>query len=132
MKFKFFLRLTGYGSQRVVFLRHNWPRIKTSSKQYQNKPKSNIWCYLTPNRLNMKCQLILRWFTYDSQRVVFLRQNLTYDAISSPIDWIWSFNWFWGGLLMVQQELCFCGKNWMILKISTNPYLCFFLIYWYD
>ena len=30
---------------------------------------------LTPIRLNIKFQLILRWFAYGSQRVVFLQQN---------------------------------------------------------
>ena len=61
--------------------------------------------------------------------------NLTYGVISLPIDLIWSFNWFWGGLIMVHQELFFCCKNWTILEISTNPSLFlffFFLIYWYD
>jgi len=55
--------------------------------------------------------------------------NLTYGVISLPIDWIWSFNWFWGGLIMVHQELFFCCKNWTILEISTNPslFLFFFL-----
>ena len=52
--------------------------------------------------------------------------NLTYDAISPPIYWIWGFNWFPGGLLMVHKELCFYSKNWMILQISTNTSLCFF------
>ena len=56
--------------------------------------------------------------------------TLIYDAIPPPIDWIWSLNWFWGGLLMVHQDLCFCGKNWMILQISTNhSFLYFFLIF---
>jgi len=57
--------------------------------------------------------------------------KFTYDAITPPIDWIWSFNWLRGGFLMVLQELCFCGKNWMILQISTNPSLslCFFYKY---
>jgi hypothetical protein len=43
-----------------VFCGRIEPRIKTSSKQYQNKPKFDIWCDLT------------------------------------PIDWIWSVNWFRG------------------------------------
>jgi len=35
---------------------------------------------------------------------IIIRPNVTYDAISPPIDWIWSFNWFRGGLLMVHKE----------------------------
>ena len=37
--------------------------------------------------------------------------TLIYDAIPPPIDWIWSLDWFRGGLLMVHQDLCFCDKN---------------------
>ena len=51
------------------------PRIKILSKRYQNAPKFDIWCDLTPNRLNMNFQLIMRWFVYSSLRVVFLWQN---------------------------------------------------------
>ena len=93
--------------------------------------------------------MVCLWFTKSSvsaaelnlelkpqENNIRISPNLTYDAISPPIDWIWSFNWFWCGLIMVHYELCFCGKNWMILEISTNPSLSlsfiFFLIYWYD
>jgi hypothetical protein len=95
MNFHFILRWFPYGSLRVVCLCNKIElRIKTSSKQYLNKPKFDIWCALTPNRQNIKLQF---FFSYGSLlRVVFLRQN------------------------------------WMILQISTNPYLSFFLIYWYD
>ena len=54
--------------------------------------------------------------------------TLIYDAIPPPIYWIWSLNWFWGGLLMVHQDLCFCSKNWMILQISTNHYFLYFFL----
>jgi len=76
------------------------PPLKTSRIRYQNKPKFNILCYIIPHTQNMKFQVILRYFAYDSLRVVFLRQNwelkaqanyikislnFTYVAISPPI-----------------------------------------------
>jgi hypothetical protein len=72
----------------------------------------------------MDSNVVWLWFTKSSVSVVEFNlelksqvndikiiPNLTYDAISPPIDWIWSLNLFWGGLLIVHQELCFYDKN---------------------
>ena len=90
----------------------------------------------TEYEVSIYSKVVCLWFTKSSVSTVELNlelkpqannirisPNLTNDAISTLIDWIWSFYWFQGGLLMVHQELCFCGKNWMILEISTNPSL---------
>ena len=60
-------------NQELCFYDKIEPQVKTSWKRYQNKPKVYICCDLTPNRQNMKLQLLLRWFAYSSLRVVFLR-----------------------------------------------------------
>jgi hypothetical protein len=90
----------------------------------------------TKYEVSIDSKVVCLWFTKSSVSVAELNlklkpqannirisSNFTYNAISHPIDWIWCFNWFRGGFLMVLQELCFCGKNWMILQISTNPSL---------
>jgi hypothetical protein len=60
-------------NQELCFYDKIEPQIKTSCKPHQNKPKFYICGDLTPNRQNMKLQLLLRWFAYSSLRVVFLR-----------------------------------------------------------
>jgi hypothetical protein len=64
--------------QKLCFCSKIEPRIKTSRKRYQNKPKFYIWSDLARNRLNMKIQLIMSWFAYGSPRIVFLRQKLNH------------------------------------------------------
>jgi len=46
--------------------------------------------------------------------------NFTYVAISPPIERIWSFNWFWGDLLIVHYKLCLYGKIEPQIKTSSK------------
>jgi len=78
----------------------------------------------TEYEVSSDSEVVCLWFTKSSVSTAELNlelkpqannirisPNLTYDAISPPIDWIWRLNWLRGGLLMVHQELCFYGKK---------------------
>jgi len=49
-----------------------------------------------------------------------ISSNFTYVAISPPIERIWSFNWFWGDLLIVHYKLCLYGKIEPQIKTSSK------------
>jgi hypothetical protein len=50
--------------------------LKPEANNIRISPNLTYDAIAPPNRLNMKFQLIPRWFAYGSPRVVFLRQKL--------------------------------------------------------
>jgi hypothetical protein len=50
--------------------------LKLKSQENNIGISPNFKYDLTPSRLNMKFQLILRWFSYGSLKIVFLQQKL--------------------------------------------------------
>jgi hypothetical protein len=96
MKFQFILRWFAYGSLRVVFLRQNW----TSSKQYQNKPKFDKWCDLTPNRLNVKFNWFRGGLLMVHQELCFCSKNWMILEISTNPSLSLSFVFFLFNILI--------------------------------
>jgi hypothetical protein len=70
-------------SLRVVFFCSRIePRIKTSSKRYQNKPKFGIWCDLTPNipyEVSNDYEVVCLWFTKSCVSAAKLNRPLNFN-----------------------------------------------------
>jgi len=89
----------------------------------------------TEYEVSIDSKMVCIWFTKSSvsstelnlklkphANDIKISPNFISMAISFPIDRIWSWNWFWGDLFIVNKEFCFYDKIEPQIKTSWKRY----------